>query len=139
LNQGGDALSRQQLSFTGYKETTEEKIRKVTKMKEGSVYSPKDLHDDAKAIADNYGRGGYVDLIILPQGTSRWPRFDRLHTRSKRAIPHLWNGSNIIGTRGPQGQKVIRRSKHHQACCQNTVDHFVLGPRVPNDVDPFHK
>ncbi|HUE62138.1 MAG TPA: POTRA domain-containing protein, partial [Chthoniobacterales bacterium] len=43
------------LSFSGYKQTTEEKIRKVIKMKEGSVYSPKDLHDDAKAIADNYG------------------------------------------------------------------------------------
>src|SRR5260370_10553543 len=45
------------LSFTGYKETTEEKIRQVIKTKEGAVYSPKQLHDDAKAIADNYGPG----------------------------------------------------------------------------------
>src|SRR5207237_10522292 len=45
------------LSFTGYKETTEEKIRKVVKMKEGSVYSPKDLHDDEIEVDDNYGGG----------------------------------------------------------------------------------
>src|SRR5207244_3616077 len=57
------------LSFAGYKETTEPKIRKVIKMKEGSVYSPKQLHDDAKALADAYGSGGYVDLVVLPQGT----------------------------------------------------------------------
>src|SRR5256886_7146663 len=38
-------------SFAGYKETTEDRIRKIIKMKEGSVYSPKQLHDDAKALA----------------------------------------------------------------------------------------
>jgi outer membrane protein insertion porin family len=57
------------LAFSGYKMTNEEKIRKIIKMKEGTVYSPKQLHDDAKAIADAYGSGGYVDLVILPQGT----------------------------------------------------------------------
>src|SRR5437660_5155248 len=61
------------MSFSGYKETNEEKIRKVIKMKEGSVYSPKQLHDDAKALADNYGAGGYVDLVVLPQGTPAGP------------------------------------------------------------------
>src|SRR5437763_3493620 len=61
------------LAFTGYKQTTEERIRKVVKMKEGAVYSPKQLHDDAKAVADNYGSGGYVDLIVLPQGTPAGP------------------------------------------------------------------
>src|SRR5438477_10414416 len=57
------------MSFAGYKQTTEERLRKVIKMKEGAVYSPKDLHEDAKSIADNYGTGGYVDLVVLPQGT----------------------------------------------------------------------
>src|SRR5437588_10505452 len=57
------------LSFAGYKETTEAKIRKIIKMQEGAIYSPKQLHDDAKGVADAYGHGGYVDLIILPQGT----------------------------------------------------------------------
>src|SRR5438270_7220769 len=57
------------LSFAGYKQTTEEKLRKIIKMKEGAVYSPKQLHDDAKAVADGYGTGGFVDLVVLPQGT----------------------------------------------------------------------
>src|SRR5213079_952741 len=48
---------------------SEEKIRALLKMKEGSIYSPKALHDDAKALADAYGSGGYVDLVILPEGT----------------------------------------------------------------------
>src|SRR5437773_10624379 len=42
-------------------------------MKEGSVYSPKALHDDAKALADAYGSGGYVDLVIFPEGTPAGP------------------------------------------------------------------
>src|SRR2546429_243366 len=67
------------LSFTGYKETTEEKIRKVVKMKEGEIYSPKQLHDDAKALADNYGSGGYVDLVVLPQGAPAGPGLIDIH------------------------------------------------------------
>src|SRR5207249_7857861 len=59
--------------ISGEKVTTEEKIRALLKMKEGSVYSPKALHDDAKALADAYGSGGYVDLVILPEGTPAGP------------------------------------------------------------------
>src|SRR6266481_3924903 len=40
------------ITVAGYKNTTEEKIRAILKMKENAVYSPKALHDDAKAIAD---------------------------------------------------------------------------------------
>src|SRR5436305_7712459 len=38
-------------------------------MKEGGVYSAKAIKDDAKAIADAYGSGGYVDLTILPESS----------------------------------------------------------------------
>ena len=55
------------VTFAGYKATTEEKLRAVIKMQEGAVYSPKALHDDAKAIADAYGTGGYVDLVVSPR------------------------------------------------------------------------
>src|SRR5256885_1716513 len=48
--------------ISGEKATTEEKVRALLKMKEGMPYSPKGLHDDAKAVADAYGSGGYVDL-----------------------------------------------------------------------------
>ena len=96
------------LSFTGYKETTEEKIRKVTKMKEGSVYSPKALHDDAKAIADNYGRGGYVDLIILPQGTPAGAGLIDVHYKIEEGNRSFVERINIIGNTRTK-DKVIRR------------------------------
>ena len=54
-------------SLFGYKVTTEQKLRAVVKMKEGSVYSAKAIKDDAKALADAYGSGGYVDLTIVPE------------------------------------------------------------------------
>src|SRR5437868_7938933 len=96
------------LSFTGYKETTEEKIRKVVKMKEGSVYSPKDLHDDAKAVADNYGRGGYVDLIILPQGTPAGAGLIDVHYKIEEGNRSFVERINIIGNTRTK-DKVIRR------------------------------
>src|SRR5262249_281896 len=40
------------LTVTGYKVPTTDKLPALIKMKEGSVYSPKQLRDDAKAIAD---------------------------------------------------------------------------------------
>src|SRR6266853_6940388 len=96
------------LSFTGYKETTEEKIRKVIKMKAGSVYSPKDLHDDAKAIADNYGRGGYVDLIILPQGTPAGAGLIDVHYKIEEGNRSFVERISIIGNTRTK-DKVIRR------------------------------
>ncbi len=55
------------LTFVGYKAATEPKLRALVKMKEGSVYSAKAIKDDAKALADAYGSGGYVDLTIVPE------------------------------------------------------------------------
>src|SRR5262249_57945741 len=63
------------LIITGYENTTEEKIRVLLKMKEGSVYSPKQLRDDAKAVADAYGSGGFVALFFPPRGAPARPRF----------------------------------------------------------------
>lgn len=57
------------IAITGQKATSADKIYALLKMREGDVYSPKAIHDDAKAIADGYGTGGYVDLEVLPQGT----------------------------------------------------------------------
>src|SRR5436305_3307935 len=96
------------LSFTGYKETTEEKIRKVIKTKEGAVYAPKQLHDDAKAIADAYGRGGYVDLIILPQGTPAGAGLIDVHYKIEEGNRSFVERINIIGNTRTK-DKVIRR------------------------------
>lgn len=54
------------ISFVGYKNTTEQRLRAVAQIKPGDVYSPKALKDDSKAIRDAYGSGGYVDLTIEP-------------------------------------------------------------------------
>jgi outer membrane protein insertion porin family len=96
------------LSFTGYKETTEERIRKVIKMKEGSVYSPKQLHDDAKAIADAYGSGGYVDLVVLPQGAPAGPGLIDVHYKIEEGNRSFVERINIIGNTRTK-DKVIRR------------------------------
>src|SRR5207245_6200169 len=61
------------LAISGQTVAKEQTIRALLKMKNGSVYSPKQLHDDAKAVADAYGSGGYVDLSILPEGTPAGP------------------------------------------------------------------
>ncbi|MEY2491476.1 MAG: outer membrane protein insertion porin family [Verrucomicrobiota bacterium] len=55
------------VEVAGYKVTTEQKIRALIKIKPGAVFSPKAIKDDAKAMADAYGSGGYVDLTIIPQ------------------------------------------------------------------------
>ena len=96
------------LSFTGYKQTTEEKIRKVIKMKEGAVYSPKQLHDDAKALADNYGSGGYVDLIVLPQGAPAGPGLIDVHYKIEEGNRSFVERINILGNTRTK-DKVIRR------------------------------
>jgi outer membrane protein insertion porin family len=96
------------LSFTGYKQTSEEKIRKVIKMKEGTVYSPKQLHDDAKAVADAYGSGGYVDLVVLPQGTPAGAGLIDVHYKIEEGNRSFVERINIIGNTRTK-DKVIRR------------------------------
>jgi outer membrane protein assembly factor BamA len=96
------------MSFAGHKETTEAKIRKVVKMKEGSVYSPKQLHDDAKALADNYGAGGYVDLVVLPQGTPAGPGLIDVRFKIEEGNRSFVERINIIGNTRTK-DKVLRR------------------------------
>src|SRR5216110_1962046 len=94
--------------ISGEKVTTEEKIRALLKMKEGSVYSPKALHDDAKALADAYGSGGYVDLVILPEGTPVGPARIDVHYNIEESTRSFVNRINIEGNTRTK-DKVIRR------------------------------
>ncbi|HEY3662588.1 MAG TPA: outer membrane protein assembly factor BamA [Chthoniobacterales bacterium] len=61
------------LTFTGEEAAKEAGLRALTKMKEGSVYTPKGLKDDLKAMSDGYGAGGFVDVDIRPQGLPAGP------------------------------------------------------------------
>ena len=96
------------LTVSGEKVAQEGKIRALLKMKEGSVYSPKALHDDAKAIADAYGSGGYVDLVILPEGTPAGPARIDVHYKIEEGDRSFLQRVNIVGNTRTK-DKVIRR------------------------------
>jgi outer membrane protein insertion porin family len=96
------------ISISGQKEATEQGIRALLKMKEGKVYSPKALHDDAKAVADAYGSGGYVDLVITPQGTPGGSGIIDLHYQIEEGGRSFIQRINIVGNARTK-DKVIRR------------------------------
>ena len=96
------------LTVSGYQNTTDAKIRALIKMKEGSVYSPKQLRDDAKAVADAYGSGGYVDLVITPEGTPAGPALIDVHYNIEEGSRSFVNRVDIQGNTRTK-DKVIRR------------------------------
>src|SRR5436305_3703194 len=96
------------LTITGYQHTTDPKVRTLLKMKEGSVYSPKQLRDDAKAVADAYGSGGYVDLVITPEGTPAGTGLIDVHYTIEESVRSFVNRVNIEGNTRTK-DKVIRR------------------------------
>ena len=96
------------LAISGQVVASADKIRALVKMKEGSVYSPKALHDDAKAIADGYGSGGYVDLVVLPEGTPAGPARIDVHYKIEEGGRAFVQRVNIAGNTRTK-DKVIRR------------------------------
>src|SRR5436305_6239001 len=96
------------LSFVGYKATTEEKLRAVVKMKEGAIYSAKGIKDDAKAMADAYGSGGYVDLTIVPESSPAHGGLIDITYRIDEGQRSYVERINIIGNTRTK-DKVIRR------------------------------
>ncbi len=96
------------LTVSGYQAASEPRIRALLKMKEGSVYSPKQLRDDAKAIADAYGSGGYVDLVILPEGAPAGPAQIDVGYNIEEGNRSFVNRVNIQGNTRTK-DKVIRR------------------------------
>jgi outer membrane protein insertion porin family len=96
------------VTFTGYKVADLSKLQNVIKMKAGAVYSPKQLHDDAKAIADAYGTGGYVDTVIQPQGSPAGPATIDIHYKIDEGQRSFVERINIVGNSRTK-DKVIRR------------------------------
>jgi outer membrane protein insertion porin family len=96
------------LKIVGAKAAPEQKVRALLKMKEGSVYSPKQIRDDSKKVADAYGSGGYVDLQVVPQGVpSGHSTIDVTYT-IEEGNPSFVQRINIVGNTRTK-DKVIRR------------------------------
>lgn len=94
--------------FQGQQAAKEQGLRSLIKMKEGSVYTPKGLKDDVKAIVDGYGAGGFVDVDLIPQGTPTGPGVVELTyiiTEGQRSFVERVNIAGNTRTK----DKVLRR------------------------------
>ena len=96
------------LTISGTKVATEQKVRALMKMKEGSVYSPKQIREDSKKIADGYGSGGYVDLQVTPQGVPAGQSTIDVKYTIEEGNPSFVQRINIVGNTRTK-DKVIRR------------------------------
>lgn len=96
------------ITATGFKATSEDKIRALLKMKEGDVYSPKALKEDTKNLADAYGGGGYVDLNIIPQSIPSGPGRIDVSYNIQEGVRSFVQRVNIVGNTRTK-DKVIRR------------------------------
>src|SRR5213082_1395716 len=77
-------------------------------MKEGDVYSAKAIKDDAKAMADAYGSGGYVDLTVIPESSPARGGLIDVHYKSEEGDRSFVERINILGNTRTK-DKVIRR------------------------------
>jgi outer membrane protein insertion porin family len=96
------------IRISGFKNTTEERIRGLLKLKEGGVYSANELKDDAKRIADGYGSGGYVDLEIQSVGSPGGTGIIDVHYKIEEGDRSFVERINIIGNTRTK-DKVVRR------------------------------
>ena len=96
------------LTFQGQEVAKEATLRTVVKMRPGSIYTPKGLKDDVKALTDGYGAGGFVDVDILPQGTPAGPGLVDLTYIITEGSRSFVERINITGNTRTK-DKVIRR------------------------------
>ncbi|HEX4641711.1 MAG TPA: outer membrane protein assembly factor BamA, partial [Chthoniobacterales bacterium] len=96
------------IRISGTKVAPEAKVRALLKMKEGGVYSPKEIREDSKKIADAYGSGGYVDLQVTPQGIPAGEGRIDVHYDIQEGGPSFVQRINIVGNTRTK-DKVIRR------------------------------
>ena len=96
------------IRISGTKVANEQKVRALLKMKEGGVYSPKQIREDSKKIADAYGSGGYVDLQVTPQGIPAGEGRIDVHFEVLEGGPSFVQRINIVGNTRTK-DKVIRR------------------------------
>jgi outer membrane protein insertion porin family len=96
------------IQITGTKAAPEQKVRGLLKMKEGGIYSPKQIREDSKKIADAYGSGGFVDLQVTPTGVPAGAGRIDVHYQIQEGGPSFVQRINIVGNTRTK-DKVIRR------------------------------
>ena len=96
------------IQITGTKAAPESKVRQLLKMKEGGIYSPKQIREDSKKIADAYGSGGFVDLQVTPTGVPAGEGRIDVHYQIQEGGPSFVQRINIVGNTRTK-DKVIRR------------------------------
>jgi outer membrane protein insertion porin family len=96
------------IQITGTKAAPESKVRSLLKMKEGGIYSPKQIREDSKKIADAYGSGGFVDLQVTPTGIPAGDGRIDVHYQIQEGGPSFVQRINIVGNTRTK-DKVIRR------------------------------
>jgi outer membrane protein insertion porin family len=96
------------IQITGTKSAPEQKVRGLLKMKEGGIYSPKQIREDSKKIADAYGSGGFVDLQVTPTGVPAGAGRIDVHYQIQEGGPSFVQRINIVGNTRTK-DKVIRR------------------------------
>src|SRR3979409_2360320 len=96
------------IQITGTKAAPESKGRLLLKMKEGGIYSPKQIRADSKKIADAYGSGGFVDLQVTPTGVPATQGRIDIHYQIQEGGPSFVQRINIVGNTRTK-DKVIRR------------------------------
>jgi outer membrane protein insertion porin family len=96
------------VTFQGEEAASEAKLRTLLKMKPGTIYTPKGLKDDTKAIIDGYGAGGYVDVDLGPQGVPAGPGVVDLTYSITEGSRSFVERVNITGNTRTK-DKVIRR------------------------------
>ncbi len=96
------------IAVTGTQLLTADDISKSLKMKPGTVYSPKGLADDVKAIQDIYGARGYIDVQVVPETTPAGKGLEDVNYRIEEGAESYVQRVNISGNTRTQ-DKVIRR------------------------------
>ena len=85
-----------------------EQLKAQFKMVEGSLYTPKGMADDLKALRDFYGRQGYVDMIAIPEVSPSGLNAVNITYRIDEGVQSYVNLVNIQGNTRTQ-DRVIRR------------------------------
>lgn len=104
----GPQYSVKGISIVGNSVATEEQIRGVIGIKEGSIFGTEQSQKDLKAIEDSYGRLGYADARIDLVPTPAGPGLLNLQYRIEEGTISYIERVNITGNTRTK-DKVLRR------------------------------